>query len=146
MRYLLHHLADYLTSRAPNSRECHNNLSSIRSSASSLGIPLALEKVDGPSTVLSLLGFELDTRFFIARLPKEKLSTLQSLLQSWSHKRVCRESGLPWRSLTDLLCSTPSQSRFICLNRDTRTDLLWWSSFLCDWSGTSFLYFSSLPH
>ena len=80
--YLLHYLDDYLTAGAPNSWECHNNLSSIRSSASSLGILLALEK----ATVLSFLGIKLDTRLFVAHLPTEKLSTLQSLIQSWSHK------------------------------------------------------------
>ena len=94
IRYLLHYLDDYLTAGAPNSQECHANLGSIRSSASSLGIPLALEKIEGPSTVLSFLGIELDTRLFVARLPPEKLSTLQSLLQSWSHKSVSRRQEL----------------------------------------------------
>ena len=149
IRYLLHYLDDHLTAGAPDSRECHNNPSSIRSSASSLGIPLALEKVEGPSTVLSFLGIELDTRLFVARLPPEKVSTLQSLLQSWSQKRVCRRQelesllghlhhaakvvypGRPFlRRLTDLLRGTRSQSRFIRLNRDARADLLKWSSFL----------------
>ena len=157
IRYLLHYLDDYLTAGAPDSRECHNNLSSIKSSASSLRIPLALEKVEGPSKVLSFLGIELDTRLFVALLPPEKVSTLQSLLQSWSRKRVCRcqelESlldhlhhatkvvypGCPFlRRLTDLLRGTRSQSRFIRLNRDARANLLWWSSFLRDWNGTSF--------
>ena len=94
IRYLLHYLDDYLTAVAPNSRECHNNPSSIRSSASSLGIPLAVQKIEGPSTVLSFLGIELDTHLFVARLPPEKLSTLQSLLQSWSHKSVSRRQEL----------------------------------------------------
>ena len=157
IRHFLRYLDDYLTAAAPNSRECHTNLGSIRSSASSLGIPLALEKIEGPSTVLSFLGIELDTRLFVARLPPEKLSTLQSLLLSWSHKRVCHRQelesllghfhhaakvvypGRPFlRRLTDLLRGTRSQSRFIRLNRDTRADLLWWSSFLRDWIGTSF--------
>lgn len=94
IRYLLHYLDDYLTAGAPNSRECHNNLSSIMSSASSLGIPLAVEKVEGPSTVLSFLGIELDTLLLVARLPAEKVSALQDLLQSWSNKRVCRRREL----------------------------------------------------
>ena len=80
IRYLLHYWDDYLTAGAPNSRKCHNNLSSIRSFASSLGIPMALEKVEDPSTVLSFLGIELDTRLFVARLPTKELCTLQGLL------------------------------------------------------------------
>jgi len=47
--------------------------------------------------------------------------------------------GRPFlRCLTDLLRGTRSQSRFIRLNRDARADLLWWSSFIRDWNGTSF--------
>ena len=76
IRYLLHYLDDYLTAGAPNSREYHTNLSSIRPSASILGIPLALKKIEGPSTVVSFLGIELVTRLFVARLPQEKLSIL----------------------------------------------------------------------
>ena len=95
--------------------------------------------------------------FLLPRLPPEKLSTLQSLLASWSHKRVCRRQELksllghlhhaakvvyPGRSflrrLTDLLHGTHSQSHFIRLNHHARADLLWWSSFLRDWKGTSF--------
>jgi len=125
------------------------------SSASTLGIPLAIEKVEGPSTVLSFLGIELDTLLLVARLPAEKVSALQDLLQSWSNKRVCRRQelesllghlhhaakvvypGCPFLCrLTDLLRGMCSQSRFIHLNRDARANLHWWSSFIRDWNGT----------
>ena len=106
--YLLHYLDDYITVGASNSRECHKNLSSIGSYSSSLGIPLTLEKIEGPSTVLSFLGIKLVTFLFVACLWAERVSTLQNLLQSWSNKHICRhhfpspsccKSGLPWQPL-----------------------------------------------
>lgn len=126
-------------------------------SPSRLGIPLAVEKVVGPSTVLSFLGIELDTLLLVAPLPTEKVSALQDLLQSWSNKRVChhREFSLlghlhhtvkvvyPGRPflhcLTNLLHGMHSQSWVIRLNSAARADLLWWSSFIWDWNGTSFI-------
>lgn len=162
VRFLLHYLDDFLTGGAPYSDECLRNLRIIQSVAHRLGIPLAEEKVEGPSTTFSFLGVVLDTLLLQARLPEDKVAALQNLLCSWSTKRVCLRRdlesllghlhhaakvvypGRPFlRRLTDLLRGTRSQSRFIRLNRDTRNDLLWWSAFLRDWNGVSF--FTS-PH
>ena len=159
IRYLLHYLDDYLTAGALNSRECHNNFSSIWSSASSLlGDPTGPGENRRPQccTVLSFLGIELDT-CVLSPAFRQRSSLLCSLPQSCSHKRVCRRQelesllghlhhaakviypGRPFlRSLTDLLRGTRSQSRFIRLNRDARADLLWWASFIRDCNGTSF--------
>ena len=136
--YLLHYLDDYITVGASNSRECDKNLSSIGSYSFSLGILLALEKIEGPSTVLSFLGIKLITFLFVACLWAERVSTLQNLLQSWSNKHICRHQelesllshlhhaakvvypGSPFICcLTDLHCGTCSQSQLICLNSDT---------------------------
>ena len=38
-----------------------------------LGVPLALEKVEGPSTTISFLGILLDTVRMDIRLPEDKL-------------------------------------------------------------------------
>ena len=56
-----------------------------------LGIPLAVEKVEGPSTNLEFLGIQLDTVRMEARLPEEKLHRISSLVQEWLPKRNARE-------------------------------------------------------
>ena len=94
IRFLLHYLDDFLTSGAPYSDECLQNLRIIQSVAHGLGIPLAEEKVEGSSTTLSFLGVVLDTLLLHARLSEEKVSALQNLLCSWSTKRVCLRSDL----------------------------------------------------
>ena len=52
-----------------------------------LGIPLATEKVDGPTTALVFLGITLDTIRMEVRLPKEKLHRIQTMIQDWLGKK-----------------------------------------------------------
>ena len=70
---LLHYLDDFLTIGPPNSNICQQNLDTIKQICDILGVPLALEKVEGPATSLSFLGITLDTVTMEAKLPPEKL-------------------------------------------------------------------------
>ena len=69
---VLHYLDDFLTLGPPESPVCAHNLDTIKKVCSLLGIPLALEKVEGPSACLTFLGINLDTQRMEARLPDEK--------------------------------------------------------------------------
>lgn len=51
--------------------------------ANELGVPLADEKTEGPSTILTFLGTVMDTNLGIARLPVDKLVDLLSLILSF---------------------------------------------------------------
>ena len=42
-----------------------------------LGVPIAAHKTEGPSTVITFLGIEVDTVDRVLRLPEEKLQRLQ---------------------------------------------------------------------
>ena len=46
----LHYLDDYLTKGPPNTQVCHQNFRLLIELCAVLGIPLALEKLKGPST------------------------------------------------------------------------------------------------
>lgn len=124
IRYQLHYLDDYLTTGAPNSRECHNNFSFISSSASSLKIPLAF-LWGSPSTVHSFRGIKLDT---ISLLTKSLHTTTNVSLNirqnSWPPPSCC----CPFLHLLIDLDSKNSQCCFIHISRIARADLLW-SSF-----------------
>ena len=52
-----------------------------------LGVPLALQKVEAPTTCLSFLGITLDTVNMEARLPEEKLQRIQLLVAEWLDKK-----------------------------------------------------------
>ena len=74
--YLIHYLDDFLTMGPPSSLTCRQNLDTIIQLCNHLGVPLALEKIEGPSTFLPFLGIVLDTIKMEARLPEEKLRKL----------------------------------------------------------------------
>lgn len=59
---LLHYLDDFLLMAPPESSECQDNLHTVQHICSLLGIPLAIEKVEGPTDSLTFLGITLDTK------------------------------------------------------------------------------------
>ena len=75
--FLIHYLDDFLTMGPPASLTCQYNLDTIVQICDYLGVPLALEKVEGPATTLPFLGIVLDTVKMEARLPEEKLKKLR---------------------------------------------------------------------
>ena len=83
---LLHYLDDFLTIGPPNSNSCQRNLDTIKQIWDILGVPLALEKVEGPAISLSFLGITLDTVAMEAKLPTKKLQRLQLLVTEWLDK------------------------------------------------------------
>ena len=52
-----------------------------------LGIPLALEKVEGPSTSLNFLGITLDKGKMEVHLPDDKLRRTQQMVEEWLMKK-----------------------------------------------------------
>ena len=59
---VLHYLDDYLLVGCPESLECDRFVYMLTSLFSSLGLPIVVEKLEGPAVVLTFLGFEIDTR------------------------------------------------------------------------------------
>jgi len=59
--FLTHHLDDFLTMGPPSSSTCQRNLDMLVQICNYLGVPLALEKVEGLATALPFLGIVLDT-------------------------------------------------------------------------------------
>ena len=58
---VLHYLDDYLVVGLPESDECTRFLSTLTSLCARLGLPVALEKLEGLTCVLTFLGIEIDT-------------------------------------------------------------------------------------
>ena len=75
---------DFLLLGSPGSKECLNILIQC---CETLGIPLALEKVEGPSTSLSFLGIIIDTKHMQLHLPHDKLLKIKELITTWLSKK-----------------------------------------------------------
>ena len=160
---LLHYLDDFITAGPAQSSQCAQNLATALQVCHRLGLPLHPDKCVGPSTVLVVLGIELDSVNQVARLPQEKLSLLQELIGSWLPRKWCNRRELEslighlhhaaqvvWpgrtflRRMIDLLCCFRRRDHPVRLNREFHMDLLWWHQFLAEWHGVSFWLFPGL--
>ena len=79
----IHYLDDFLTMGPPASSTCQRNLDIFTQLCKDLGVPLAVEKIEGPSTSLTFPGITLDTERMEIRLPDEKLKCIKDTLQEW---------------------------------------------------------------
>eukprot|EP00731_Ephydatia_muelleri_P011199 Em0006g93a len=90
---LLHYLDDFLLVGPPGKDTCQEAMSRMLTVCDQLGIPVASEKLEGPTTALTFLGIVLDTSAQQLRLPPDKLEELTGLIRSWlsRHKATKRE-------------------------------------------------------
>ncbi|XP_054843457.1 uncharacterized protein LOC129335043 [Eublepharis macularius] len=152
-----HYLDDYLFVGPEGSGQCARLLAGFIALAEELGVPLAHEKTEGPVTVLTFLGIELDTRQQASRLPMEKLRDLRARLASFQGKRkvsllelqqlvghlnfACRVVA-PGRAFLRRLCEAMSKAskpnHRIRITRDMRADIQVWEDFLGSFNGVSF--------
>ena len=89
-----HYLDDFIFFGHPGTNQCADALTTAIASCNKLGVPLALDKLLGPSTVLPFLGIELDTATMELRLLADKLYNLQSLIKSWQGRKSCTKREL----------------------------------------------------
>ena len=121
---------------------------------SRLGLPVATDKLGGPTTRLVLLGFELDMVAWEIRLLRQKLEELKELISQWVGGRTCSRMELeslvgklghdaqvvpPGKTFTRRLFEPKAamgQARGrIRLNNGFRSDIMWWATFLETWNG-----------
>ena len=167
--FLIHYLDDFLTMGPPSSPICKRNLDTIIETCDYLGVPLALEKVEGPLTTLPFLGIILDTSRMEARLPDDKLLKLRKEIADWmdytyaTKREILSLVGSLQHAAKVVRCGRAFVSRMYAtaakvrelnfstrLNSEFRSDLCWWHTFLTDWNGLSLLRWSestwSLSH
>ena len=82
----IHYLDDFLFMGSPGSAECRASLKLAESTCKMLGVPLALEKQEGPSYQLVFLGIQFDTANLELWLPTEKLERLSTTVKEWQGK------------------------------------------------------------
>ena len=158
VQFLIHYLDDFFTI-ASNSSSCQTSVRCILHAFSLLGIPVATDKLVGPSQCLVYLGIEIDCAAQEIRLPQDKLAELISLVSSWKTKKKCTKRDLLsiigklsfackvikpgrmfLRRLIDLSTSVSSLHHFIHLNSEARADFNWWFELLSDWNGVSIIH------
>ncbi|KAK6178598.1 hypothetical protein SNE40_013351 [Patella caerulea] len=134
-------------------------MASLTSIFSNLNIPLSSKKTIGPTTCLEYLGIALDTDKMEARLPREKIDRIISMIERFLNKNSVRKRELlqllgyfnfaakivlPGRTFSaymySLSATVPKLLFFIKLTRECKNDLKMWLSFLKHWNKVSFFY------
>ena len=158
--HIFHYIDDFVLLGAPESDQCAVGLTTFIQSCETIGCLLAPDKTEGPTTKLTVLGIEFDSKAMEMRLPVEKLQRIQEILSEWPAKRSCRRKELEslvgllqhankvvrsgrtfLRRLYDLLARTHSfRDHFMVrLNTECQADIEWWCSFVAPWNGVSLL-------
>ena len=75
-----HYLDDFFVAGVPDSQHCTHHLNTLTSLCTVLGIPLAEDKREGPTTCLEYLGILLDSASLEAHLPPNKLKDIHQAL------------------------------------------------------------------
>ena len=110
-----------------------------------LNIPVALNKLIGPTTTLIYLGILIDTSDLTMQLPAEKLADLSTLLRDFLNKRKCSKKDLLsligklsfatkiirpgrifLRRLIDLSTKARKLHHRLDINTEARADIKWW--------------------
>ena len=149
VRYLLHYLDDFLLFGSPFSGEGGAFLRITLEVFASLGVPVAVSKLEGPSTTVTFLGIVIDTARLKLRLPSDKLARLRLLVASWLGRRSGRRADLEsllghlshaavvvrpgrifLRHLFSLMAKVSRRHYFVHLDVVARADLAWWDCFL----------------
>ena len=154
---LIHYLDDYFLA-SPSEAGCRGDMDVFLGICRSLGVPIAEDKTEGPSTSLVFLGIEIDSAAMTVRLPADKLAKARTLITEWSARRKCTKRELLsligflsfackvvkpgrifLRRLIDLSTSVVSLNHFIYLNAEARADIQWWQDFFPLWHGVEII-------
>nr|XP_028594215.1 uncharacterized protein LOC114601207 [Podarcis muralis] len=155
--FVTHYLDDFLIIGAPDSPNCALSLATFMRLAADFGIPLAADKTEGPSTILSYLGIELDTIRQSSRLPQTKLESLKVLLEAMlgvkkttlrqvqsllGHLNFACRVVAPGHAfcacLARLTAGGVAPHHHIRVTKQIKDDLRVWLAFLQDYNGFSF--------
>ena len=90
---LIHYLDDFLLAGPPGQPTCSESTETMLRVCERLGIPVALDKLEGPVTTITFLGITIDTTLQQLRLPPDKLQEMTLLIKSWlgKHKTTKRD-------------------------------------------------------
>ena len=162
---IFHYLDNFIVMGPPGSDDCKRSLDLLVSECQTLGVPLAMDKMEGPSSILTILGIEIDTIAGVLRLPADKLQRLLSTVEAWLHRKSCTRKELesligtlqhactvirPGRSFLRraiaLLGMAKQPFHHIRLNKEFQADLLWWKTFATHWNGTALILAPNQPH
>lgn len=154
MNSVVHYLDDFLFAGSSETGDCKKLMEQFYLLCETLGVPLAKEKTEGPTTSLVFLGMEINTREMSIKIPQEKVKKLNELLQMFLHSskvtlkemqslvgllnfcsRAVRSSRAFNRRFYDSMIGISKAHHFIKLNTHLIEDIEMWIYFLKNFNG-----------
>lgn len=153
----MHHVLDDFLIVAPSYMDCKSQLERFLQFCAHICVPMAPDKTEGPSVILTFLGITLSTLTMQATLPLDKLMDCQGDINfCLSHKKVTKQKLQSVNGRLNFACSVVLPGRCFLrrmfaltaglnkpyhvrrLNRDVREDLKMWLCFLEQYNGSTF--------
>ena len=150
--FSIHYLDYFFFCGPPKSHICAE---ALQKAVSICPLPVAPEKVVGPSTVITFLGIQIDSVNMTLSLPADKLAALKARLGEWSDRRSASKRQLqellghlhhavrPGKTFTRSLIEAMKRPRLpeqrTRLEAICRADIAWWQLFVTAWNGISLL-------
>ena len=123
-----------------------------------LGIPVSMNKLEGPVTLMTFLGIQFDTIAMTIRLDDEKLTNIHTELVRWNERTTASKEELQsligvlsfaakvvapgrtfLRRIIDHMKVLPDTTTQHPLSVTFNMDLQWWRRFLTQWNGVSII-------
>ena len=155
---IINYSDDFFGALSKDMATAKEQLRTIISAFHDLAIPLAEDKIEGPSTTIVYLGITINSALMTIEITKERYDDSLIFLQDWTHRRTCtkrqlksligklgfiskvvRPGRLFSRRLIDLSTTVKKLHHHITLNTDAKADIKWWLDFLPTWSSSSMI-------
>uniref|UniRef100_A0A1X7TYC4 Reverse transcriptase domain-containing protein n=1 Tax=Amphimedon queenslandica TaxID=400682 RepID=A0A1X7TYC4_AMPQE len=94
VNHITHYLDDFIILGSPNSPQCGRDLNTMVELCQCLGVPLAEDKIEGPSTKLEILGIIFDSVLGQLSLPSRKIDELQLLLHDLRDRKTATKQQI----------------------------------------------------
>ena len=91
---IIHYLDDFLIIGSPGSDKCEVAVERVLHLFDELGFLVAQDKLEGPETRLTFLGFELEMTTMEICLSHQKLRELRHLSYLWRSQKACSRRDL----------------------------------------------------
>jgi len=165
--FVCHILDDFLiiepaSSSPPHSQACKVSLSSMLLTFRNRGIPVTVNKTQGPENVLEFMVIILDSDKMDARLPLDKVERILASLASFESGKSCTlkelqsligtlnfackvvPPGRPFlQRMVELTCNVSQPHHHIKLSSGFFKDLHTWKTFISHWNGAAFFLSTS---
>ena len=155
----IHYSDDYLLASPthPNTQAQHD-LNTFKSTFHTLGVPVAEDKLVGPTTNLTFIGINIDTNSFQVSIPQDKIQEVKNQMPKWCNRRTATQVQLQslvgklqffskviqpgrifTRRLIDRIYTVHKPTHHVTITSFEREDLHWWCELLHSWNQASII-------